>query len=447
MKILHYSLGFPPYRSGGMTKFCIDLIKEQIKEGHNVSLLWPGRIGFFLKTTAIRNKGMVKSSGCNIQSFEVINPIPVPLDEGIRETSLFFGEGNSEIFSDFLSKLHPDIIHIHTFMGLHFSLLREAKKMGIRLVFTAHDFFPFCPKVTLFRGSDVCCVADTCSECPDCNRSALDIKKIILLQSPLYRKIKNIGIIKKFRKQHRDRFLVNEQLTTDLRGGDNSKEYAGLREYYKSMLDLMDCIHFNSNLTRTIYDRFFEIKKGCTIYISHGNIFDNRKIKEYFGDVIRYRYMGPYGKAKGFIQLKNALDKLWEIRQDFTLDIHFDPPEKAPYIRVNNRYSYNDLEELYFNTDACIIPSVCYETFGFVVLEALSFGVPVIVTKRVGAGEIIVPGAGIVVDNSDNNGLFETLKNMDREKLSEMNRAIVAEQTITGMKDVSEKIVSNCYSL
>ena len=44
MKILHYSLGFPPYRTGGLTKFCMDLMKEQVKEGHEVSLLWPGEI-------------------------------------------------------------------------------------------------------------------------------------------------------------------------------------------------------------------------------------------------------------------------------------------------------------------------------------------------------------------------------------------------------------------
>ena len=42
MKILHYSLGFPPYRSGGMTTFCINLIEEQCKQGHIVSMMWPG---------------------------------------------------------------------------------------------------------------------------------------------------------------------------------------------------------------------------------------------------------------------------------------------------------------------------------------------------------------------------------------------------------------------
>ncbi len=44
MKVLHYALGFPPYRSGGLTKFCVDLMIQQKKEGHTVAMLWPGQM-------------------------------------------------------------------------------------------------------------------------------------------------------------------------------------------------------------------------------------------------------------------------------------------------------------------------------------------------------------------------------------------------------------------
>lgn len=49
MKILHYALGFPPYRSGGLTKFCVDLMVQQTREGHHVAMLWPGKIGLIIK--------------------------------------------------------------------------------------------------------------------------------------------------------------------------------------------------------------------------------------------------------------------------------------------------------------------------------------------------------------------------------------------------------------
>ena len=46
MKILHYALGFPPYRSGGLTKYCIDLLLAQKEEGHDVAMMWPGAFSF-----------------------------------------------------------------------------------------------------------------------------------------------------------------------------------------------------------------------------------------------------------------------------------------------------------------------------------------------------------------------------------------------------------------
>ena len=44
MRILHYSLGLPPYARGGLTKYAIDLIGAEQKLGYQVGLLWPGRM-------------------------------------------------------------------------------------------------------------------------------------------------------------------------------------------------------------------------------------------------------------------------------------------------------------------------------------------------------------------------------------------------------------------
>ena len=38
MRILHYSLGFPPYRRGGLTKYCLDLMAAQEMQGNVVAL-------------------------------------------------------------------------------------------------------------------------------------------------------------------------------------------------------------------------------------------------------------------------------------------------------------------------------------------------------------------------------------------------------------------------
>ena len=79
MKIIHYFLGFPPYRTGGLTKYAFDLMKSQVTDGHEVMVLWPGEIKKYSVEPKIRECKRVEG----IRNFEIINPLPVSLDEGI----------------------------------------------------------------------------------------------------------------------------------------------------------------------------------------------------------------------------------------------------------------------------------------------------------------------------------------------------------------------------
>ena len=62
------------------------------------------------------------------------------------------------------------------------AFLDAAKKKGIRLVFTTHDFFPICPKVTMFSHGKICDSIASCEACGVCNNTALSLKKIRILQ-------------------------------------------------------------------------------------------------------------------------------------------------------------------------------------------------------------------------------------------------------------------------
>ena len=46
MKIVHYLMGIPPVRGGGMIKYATDLMIEQLRSGNDVILLIPGRVSF-----------------------------------------------------------------------------------------------------------------------------------------------------------------------------------------------------------------------------------------------------------------------------------------------------------------------------------------------------------------------------------------------------------------
>lgn len=47
----------------------------------------------------------------------------------------------------FLNTINPDIIHIHTLMGLPIEFIRAAKELKIKIIFTTHDYYGLCPKV------------------------------------------------------------------------------------------------------------------------------------------------------------------------------------------------------------------------------------------------------------------------------------------------------------
>ena len=54
MKILHYTLGFQPQRTGGLIKYAEDLMLEQMDQGHQVLALYPGNIRLFSKKVGIK---------------------------------------------------------------------------------------------------------------------------------------------------------------------------------------------------------------------------------------------------------------------------------------------------------------------------------------------------------------------------------------------------------
>ena len=420
MKILHYALGFPPYRTGGLTKYCTDLMLTQKEQGHQVALMWPGQIGFVNKTLKIR-KGQ---SWNDVQSFEVINPLPVALDEGIVDIDAYTKSVDAKPYEKFLKNFNPDVIHIHTLMGLHREFIDVVKELGIRTVFTSHDYYGLCPKVTLFHDGKTCDDDHDCADCVACNQTALSMKKIILMQSPLYRVLKNTAIVKKMRQKHRQEFFEQEEpveknLSCD---AERALEYRKLRNYYVGMLQEIDKIHFNSTVTEKIYRRYFEPKSSQVISITHRDIKDHRKIKNFDHENLRLTYLGPAKPFKGFQFLLQVLDELWEQGvQNFELHIYAATGEQRPYItHRQDGYPYSQLEEIFDNTDLLVVPSLWYETFGFTVLEALNYGVPVLVSENVGSKDI--------VDNSFISGDFiKSIKELvnDRNILKQNNMKLL----------------------
>ncbi len=225
---------------------------------------------------------------------------------------------------------------------------------------------------------------------------------------------------------------------------ESTRRYENLRKYYISMWKLMDVIHFNSSVTESVYRGFIpDTIKGKVIHISHGNIADNRRLKNFGQEKLGITYLAPAKNFKGYGIMKQALDEIWiEGNRNFHLTMYNEAQIAAPYATVNSRFAYEELEEIFEKTDVLIMPSVWYETFGFTVLEALSYGVPVIVSENVGAKDLLEDGRfGMIVEptvEGVKKGISELMAN--RKMLEEYNRQIVGHMNLRKIIRFSDEI-------
>ena len=73
-----------------MTQYCIDLMVEQIKSGHDVGLLWPGVLRDLSEKSKINKRPKYAiQNGLYCDSYEIINPLPIPLMDGIRNPEMY----------------------------------------------------------------------------------------------------------------------------------------------------------------------------------------------------------------------------------------------------------------------------------------------------------------------------------------------------------------------
>lgn len=452
MNILHYSLGLPPYRTGGLTKYSFDLMKEQASSKDNIFLLFPGTICLINKYTRIKH---FKKQN-QIEVYELINPLPVPLLNGVCEPKSFMKSCDKKIFREFLIDNKINIIHIHTFMGLYKELLEICHELGIKIVYTTHDYFGLCTKVNFVDHKGELCKERNLEKCLKCNKSAYSMRTIAILQSPIYRFLKNNGITPKLKTlaqklKGKKKVIFNYDDAEIEISEEYRKLYGDLLNYYNDMFDYIDVFLFNSNIAKSVYEKYTKCN-GEVISITHGDIKDNRKLKNFNHDKLKLTYLGPNKKYKGFDLLIDTMKELnKKYKSNIELNLYGDRNELSidTNIKFHGRYSYEKLSSIFDNTDLLVVPSICNETFGFIVLEGLSYGVPILVTDKVGSKDILYNNEltkGIVIkdDISELQYFIASVLN-DRKNLEKFNKNIIRDSFEFNMS-VHIKLVESIYN-
>lgn len=385
MRILHVSMGNPKQHTGGLNRYCREVMAEEVDLGHDVLLLYPGRNTPWKKQRIIQ---ITKSE------YAIQNPLPVAITYGIDEPTRYMSSGSKKCYSKWLETVRPDVIHVHSIQGIHLEFFQAAKEQGIKVVFTTHDYYPICYYCSLLKRDGTLCEGRNPAMCAVCNQGAgLSKEKQFVLQSALYQKVKGSKLIRLVRKN-----VVSNAATATHKQACVSKvtpeivdAFARLGEYYDKILNCIDIIHANSPRTGEVYRKAKRNLNIFTIPITHGNL--KRTQHPYDRNhTIRFGYMGGMGVYKGYFQFLAALDLL-DKREITNWEAYFYGGEYTPReqdCKDSRKHFYGYFtaaqeQKIWDNIDVLLVPSMCGETFGFVVLEALCKGVPVICSDLVGS--------------------------------------------------------------
>lgn len=424
LNILHYTIGLNKNRGGGLTKYTDDLAIFQ-SYSNNVFLLYPGKINAINKKVFIKEEKKYQ----NVNIFSIVNPLGLPMMFGIRDMDYLTKKSDRRIWHDFLKKNKIDVIHMHTLMGIYEEFLDAANELKIPILYTTHDYFGLCSKQTLFYNNEFCKEWKSCANCPRCNLTAFSKPKVLLIHSSLFFKLRKMSLFKKIKSKVKSNLNSNDdekkKYYYDENEDYNQKYYINLRNKMIRMFDKISRLHYNSSNTRKIFENFISKDKGVLINITHADIVDNRKIKDFNHQKLNITYLGPATKMKGFNQLIDILDSIYNKSQNFNLNIYTFTNIERPYItKHGNSYRYSDLKSIMEATDILISPSTWMETFGFTVAEAMSFGVPVLVSENTGAKDLVKDKFNGIIFSFEN--LADIISNLvnNRKMLSTFNSNI-----------------------
>lgn len=135
-------------------------------------------------------------------------------------------------------------------------------------------------------------------------------------------------------------------------------------------------------------------------------------------------YVGTLRRQKGTDLLIEAIK---DLRENFKLSINLVligniiEKELIPHIKQNNFITHFDfmphseLGAYYSSSDIFCMPSLL-DSWGMVVLEAMSFGLPVIVTDNTGAKEVVMEGGGLIVKAGNKNDVRNAIRSLCIDK-------------------------------
>lgn len=300
------------------------------------------------------------------------------------------------VFSRMLDEEQPDIVHAQEIYPLISPwIFKVCKKKGIPVVMTCHDYRMSCPIATHFRDGVLC------YECPEHNELRCIRHNCCgsMAKSIAYAARNYIGRKKRLFLDHVDLFLTPSEKAKEI-----LCRYSGIStERVVAVGNPISAISGEAEGLKGERVEGSELAAGQKLMANS---------QELIADGLRpyIAYVGRFEPEKGFDILVEALVGIGiPLKVAGNASAYFDSrPSILDHVEFTGHLSHDEIGEFYREARMVIIPSICHETFGLVVAEALSCGTPVVVSDLGALAEVAGPG-GLVVPAGDVVALSEAI--------------------------------------
>ena len=362
MKILKVIHGYPMRYNAGSEVYSQTVCHGLVKQGHTVQV-------FTSEENPFKTDGELSVEFDSDEPKITLNVVNNPRNKDRYIYSII-----DQRFSEVLKKFQPDIIHIGHLNHLSVSLVFEAKKQQIPVIYTLHDYWIMCPRgqfIQMYGDEvwEVCTKQDNLKCAKKCYARYFGGHKKHYEEDLEY-----------WTKWVANRMNIAKQIV------ENTELFIAPAKYLKQ---------------RYIND--FGIPENKIVYLDYG--FDrkrlsNRQRKE---DIFTFGYIGTHIPAKG-IQLlipafgltnKDTKLKIWGRERNVNTAYLKKLVKRLPETKQKQVYwmgeykNQNIVNDVFNNVDAIVVPSIWMENSPLVIHEAQQARVPVITADVGGMKEYV----------------------------------------------------------
>jgi len=394
MKILQVSHGLPPKETAGVELYTFYLSKALAHLNHQVHVFCreedPGKEEFSARQEEMDGLRVTR----------VVNNLTRIPDPRVYYDNHYF----DQTFLEILRQERPDLVHFQHFIALSAHLVRMAKEEGYPVVLTLHDFFILCHRTHLLKEDNRLCPGPLYGlECVSCLNGYYSLKPKDARTTFF---LKNKEILPFSFVKWTKRFFIPPKFL-----GEQGYEVFHRYRFMYEILKIPDVLLVPSSFVKKQFLKYYSFIEPRLKVVPLG-IFpvDGQERGKKVNGKVRFCYFGNILPLKGLHLLIDAFKALSQGKASLTIYGSRNPWTETYYDQLRGQanglsvdfrgpFKRENLSEALRDQDIVVLPSICPESFSFVIREANSMGLPVI-ASRIGA----IPEA---IKEGENGLLFE----------------------------------------